>query len=586
MDDPPAPPATTREVAILLAEIGTLLGLNGGDSFRARAFTSAAQALEGVDADLVAFAKSDQLVTLRGVGAGIASVIREYVLTGESRLHAELRAATPIGMHDLLRIPALGPKRIHTLYARLGIDSLDSLESAAAAGEIAALPGFGAKTEKKILEGIPFARRSRQLRRYPDALEVARRLVGWLRELPDVREAEIAGQLRRRMEVVDRIDLVASADDPEAILEKFRSSLGMGDAAAIEDTADGEATLRLTDGLTTRLRCVPPTSYVEALLWETGSPEHVSGLARLASEQRGRLDPDALRIDGLRVRSRSEAAIYKRLGIAFVPPELREGLDELELAATERIPRLIDLADLRGTFHCHSTYSDGKATIAEMATGARERGWSYLGLGDHSRTASYAGGLSIEQVRTQHSEVESLNRSFLADDTPFHIFKGIESDILPDGSLDYPDAVLREFDYVVGSVHSSFGMDRREMTKRLIRATEHESLTILGHLTGRLLLRRSGYEIDVEAVLEAAARAQAVIEINANPHRLDLDWRHVKTAARLGILIAINPDAHSVAALDNVAFGVNMARKSGLEPRQVLNTWPLDEVAEFFAKRK
>ncbi len=585
-DESAAPPPTTREVAILLAEIGTLLDLHGGDSFRARAFSNAARALEGVDTDLSALAAADRLNSLRGIGDGIAGVIREYVLTGESRVHRELKAATPIGMHDLLRIPALGPKRIHTLYTSLGIDSLDALEAAGTAGEIAGLPGFGAKTERKILEGIPFARRSRQLRRYPEAQEVAARLVGWVRELPGVRDAEVAGQVRRRMEVVDRIDIVASASDPSAVLEAFRAAFGGGAGGDVEDDSPGQVTMQLTDGLSVRIRCVPPSAFAAAMLWETGSPEHLEELNQLASKLGARLEPDGLRVADRKVRAGSESSIYKRLGIAYVPPELREGLGEVALAAADRIPDLIDIDTLQGAFHCHTTYSDGKATIAEMAAGALDRGWSYLGLGDHSRSAGYAGGLSIERVRAQHAEVDEINLSFLANHTPFRIFKGIESDILPDGSLDYPDEVLRGFDYVVGSVHSSFGMDRRAMTERLPRAVGHESLTILGHLTGRLLLRRAGYEIDVDAVLEAAARAKVVVEINANPNRLDLDWRHVRTAAGLGVLIAINPDAHSVGALDHVAYGINMARKAGLEPSQVLNTWPMDEVAEYFAERK
>jgi DNA polymerase (family 10) len=262
-------------------------------------------------------------------------------------------------------------------------------------------------------------------------------------------------------------------------------------------------------------------------------------------------------------------------------------LEEIEDAATGRVPNLVELGDLQGTFHCHTTYSDGKASLEDMAAGARSRGWSYLGIADHSRSAGYAGGLQIDQVLRQQEEIDLLNVAFSASsDPPFQLFKGIESDILADGNLDYPAEILRSFDYVVGSVHSGFRMDGGEMTRRVIRAVENPALTILGHPTGRMLLRRSGYSIDIDAVLRAAASAGVIVEINAHPNRLDLDWRNVRTAAKMGILIAVNPDAHSVRALDHVEFGVNMARKAGLEARQILNCWTLDEVKEYFGKRK
>jgi DNA polymerase (family X) len=595
------PTPGTRQVAALLADIGLLLELNGQDSFRARAFTSAARALEGLDVDLGALARDDRLTTLRGIGAGIAPVIREYVLTGRSSVRDELQAATPIGLYDLLRVPGLGPKRIHTLHQRLGIDSLDALERAASAGEVGSLPGFGAKTEKKILSGIAFARSSRQLRRYPDALEVAGRLVEWLRGLPEVERAEIAGQLRRRMETVDRIDLVAATADPAAVLAHF-GTLADGGAESGDGAADTgvvpadattgvaldpeEAELVLSDGISVRLRCASPAGFGLALVWQTGNAAHLEALSERAAHLGCSFDSRGLGRDGGIVEASSEAELYEALGLAFVHPELREGLGEVERAAEGRLPTLVELKDLRGTFHCHTTYSDGKATLLEMAEAARDHGWAYLGIADHSRAAAYARGLSIESVRAQHAEIDRLNQDFSRGESPFRLFKGIESDILPDGSLDYPADVLAEFDYVVGSIHSSFGMPREEMTARVVRAVTDPALTILGHPTGRLLLTRAGYAVDVEAILEAAARHGVVIEINANPHRLDLDWRHVRNAAELGILIAVNPDAHSVAALDHVAFGIGMARKAGLEPRQILNTWTVEEVSEYFAKRK
>jgi len=580
----PASAPTPREVAKLLANIGVLLELNGADAFRARAFTFAGRALEGVDADLLALARADRLTTLRGIGPGIASVVKEYVLTGRSTIYEELRTATPLGLYDLLRVPGLGPKRIHTLYRELGVDGLDALEAAIDSGAVAALPGFGRKTAAKIAQGIPFARSSRQLRRYPEAMELASRLLDWAVQLEGVLAVEIVGAIRRRMEVVDRIELLASAEHPNAVLDAFQC---FQDGSLEDAQGEDEALLTLSDGVFVRFRCVPPASFVAATVWETGSAAHVEALARLASERGASFTRDGLFVRGEPVPLERESDLYERLGLAYVPPELREGLGEVERAAAGPLPPLVERTDLRGTFHCHTTASDGKASLEEMAGAARERGWCYLGIADHSRSASYAGGLSLQEVEQQRRAIERLNRRFAKDERrPFRLFWGIESDILPDGSLDYPDDVLLGFDYVVASVHSSFGMSEEEMTKRMVRAVRHPATTILGHITGRLLLTRAGYSVDVEAVLRAVAEAGVIIEINANPHRLDLDWRDVRRAAELGILIAVNPDAHSVRELDNVAFGVNMARKAGLTPRQVLNTWPLDEVSGYFAKRK
>lgn len=573
---------TTRDVALLLAEIGLLLELNGQDPFRAKAFTTAARFLEGADVDLHRLAKQKRLERLRGVGPAIASIIGEYLSTGSSELQQELRAGTPLTLYDLLRVEGLGARRIHTLREKLGIEDLDSLEEAARTGRIAPLPGFGRKTEER--DGIGFARSNRQLRRYPEALEIAVRLLVWLRERPDVQRAEIAGDLRRRLEVVDQIVLLAATTKPARALAAFRALNG---AHTDRPEGRGEATIRLRDGVSVRLRCVPAGSFEGAFLWETGNETHLRDLEAIAETAGLTLGPSGLSKAGRKLAVRTERGLYERLGMPYIPPELREGLGEVAGAWAGEVPRLVELTDLRGTFHCHTTASDGKASLEDMAEGARARGWEYLGIADHSRNASYAGGLSVTQVLRQHEDIDGLNASLAADGrAPLHLFKGIESDILANGDLDYPAGILARFDYVVGSVHSLFRMDERTMTKRMVRAVRNPALTMLGHPTGRLLLTRSGYPLDISRVLKAAAAAGVVIEINANPHRLDLNWRYVREAAQLGIVIAINPDAHSVAALDHVAFGVNMARKAGLEPRQILNTWTLDEVREYFSTRK
>jgi DNA polymerase (family 10) len=575
---------TGAEVATVLAEIAMLSEVLGENPFRARAFAAAARALEGSGADLDRLAREDALTTLPGVGEGIASTIRELVLDGRSGLYDRLREQMPVGLYEVMRVPGLGPKRAHTLHTALGVDSLDALEAAARAGKVAALPGFGAKTEAKVLEGIAFARSLRGRRRYPAALEVAVRLLEWLRANDHVSAAEIAGDVRRRMEIAESVDLVAASDHPAAVLAGFRSLSGVAES---EIEARDRACIVFSDGLSAHLHVVPPKQFVAAVVVATGSGKHVSALQALAEEKGFTLDATGLRKSRRVVELADEEALYGALGLAYVPPELREDWGEVEAAAAGRIPRLVEMDDLRGTFHCHTTYSDGKATVAEMAEAARERGWQYLGLGDHSKSAGYAGGLSPAAVRKQHREIDAWNcANGGKGEDRFRIFKGIESDILSDGSLDYDDDVLASFDYVVGSVHSAFGLPERKMTDRIIRAVRNPHITILGHATGRLLLSRGSYAVDVRAVIDAAAEHGVAVEINADPVRLDLDWRHVRYAGEKGVLVPIDPDAHSTRALGNVAFGVNVARKGWLTAPQVLNTWTLEEVEEHFGKRK
>lgn len=576
---------TAREAAAALSEIAMLLEVVGGNPFRAKAFSSAARALETSSADLAQLAAAGRLQSLAGVGEGIASVLEELVRTGTSGMLEELRAQTPIGLYDLMRIKGLGAKRIRTLYADLGIDGLDALEKAALAGRIAKLPGMGAKTEQKILEGIAFARSLRGRRRYYQAVEAAAGLLELAEGLPGVAEVRAAGQVRRRLEVVDSIDLVAASDDPAAVLAAFRAIQGV--ESADDDDADHRAEVTFADGLTARLTCVLPDRFGAALVWATGSAEHLAQLAARAEERGLRLDAEGLAKGNRPLPTPDEEEVYRVLGLAWIPPELREGWGEVQAAADGALPKLVEPDDLRGTFHCHTTWSDGRASVAEMADAARERGWAYLGIADHSQAAGYAGGLAPAAVRKQHREIDAWNAEHGGKGkTRFRLFKGVESDILADGRLDYDDGVLASFDYVVGSVHSGFQMGEREMTDRLIRAVSHPRITMLGHATGRLLLKRDGYAVDVRAVIDAAAEHGVCVEINADPHRLDVDWRNARYAAEKGVLVPINPDAHSTGALGNVLYGVNVARKAWLTAPQVLNTWELEPLEEFLAQRK
>jgi DNA polymerase (family X) len=576
---------TAREAAAALGEIAMLLEVVGGNPFRAKAYQAASRTLETSGADLDALAAAGELRTIAGVGEGIAAVLAELVQTGTSRMLEELRAKTPVGLYDVMRIKGVGARRGRTLYADLGIDSLEKLEAAAAAGRLATLPGFGAKTEQKILEGVAFVRSMRGRRRYFQAVEAAAALLELVEGLPGVIHASSAGEIRRRLEVVESIDLVAAARKPATVLAAFRTLQGI--ESIDHDDADGRAEVELLDGLVANLTCVTPAAYATALIHATGSDEHWAQLAARAETLKLRLEPGGLYQGKKRLALPDEDAVYRALGLAWIPPELREGWGEVEAAAKGALPKLVEVDDLRGTFHCHTSYSDGRATVAEMGEAAQERGWRYLGIADHSQSAGYAGGLPVTAVRRQHREIDAWNAEHGGRGKKrFRLFKGVESDILADGSLDYPDDVLQAFDYVVGSVHSNFALPEKEQTARLVRAVSNPHITILGHATGRLLLRRTGYAVDVRAVIDAAAEHGTCVEINADPHRLDVDWKNARYAAEKGVLVPINPDAHSTGALGNVMYGVNVARKAWLTAPQVLNTWDLDELEEFFAERK
>jgi len=482
---------------------------------------------------------------------------------------------------DLLRVPSLGTAKIHKLHEALGIDSIESLEDAARDGRLAKLPRYGPKTAAKILKGIEFLRATGTRKLYPSGVKEAAGLLAMVRAHPAVLQAELAGSLRRHVETVRDVDIVAACRErPSEVAASFANAPGVRSARGV-----GRASVTITyvDGTCLDLFCVDATDFAVALWRATGSVEHVEQVAALLGERGFALEDDHLvdERDAL-VPVTDEATLYSHAGLAFIPPELREGRGEIAIAARGTIPALVEASDIRGVLHCHSTWSDGKATIAEMADAARERGWSYIGITDHSQSAFYAGGLSRERVLAQHDEIDALN----ATRTDVRILKGVECDILADGSLDYDDALLDRFDYVIGSVHSRFSMDRATMTTRVLRALDDPRLTILGHPTGRLLLSREPYPIDLGAVIDKAGEVGVAIELNADPHRLDLDWRHIPHARERGVPIEIGPDAHSPRGLDHMNTGVGIARKGGLTAGEVLNTRSADDVLAFARARR
>jgi DNA polymerase (family 10) len=570
-----------RTAAHVLNQIAAHLDLRGEQRFKSKAYEQAARALLSLDTDdLGALDRAGTLVATKGLGPATLSVVRDLIASGESRYLEQLRASTPSGLLELLNVPGLGTAKIHKLHAELGIDGLDSLEAAARDGRLAKLKGFGPKTSERILRGIGFARSTGSRQLYPRAAVEARTLLTMVRAHPEVRRAEVAGSVRRHLETCGDVDIVAGTiGDPIPVAASFAHAPGVREVA---HAGTASPSITYVDGTRLDLTVVRLADFPLALWRATGSVEHVTEVSARLGERGFTVRGDTL-VDEREnvVPLEDEADLYAHAGLSWVPPEMREGRGEVEMAARGAVPELLELGDLRGVLHCHSTWSDGKATIAEMADAARARGWSYIGITDHSQAAFYAGGLAPAQVVAQHDEIDALNATY----TDFRILKGVEADILADGSLDYDAALLGRFDFVVGSVHSRFNMDRTAMTDRVLRALDDPHLTILGHPTGRLLLSRDAYAIDMDVVLAKAGANRVAVELNADPHRLDLDWRLIPQARAAGALIEIGPDAHSTVGLDNVAIGVGMARKAGTTRRDVLNALPVDDVLAFARAR-
>ena len=575
----------SRTAAHVLSQIAAYLELRGENRFKARAYETAAKGILTLGADdLAPLLDSGEIGQVRGLGPATLAVIRDLVETGSSRYLEQLREGTPEGLLDMLAIPGLSPEKIHKIYEELEISDVEQLEEAARDGRLAAIRGFGPKTAEKILKGIAFSRETGVLQLYHRGRVDAEHLLTLVREHPDVDDAVIAGAVRRHREVVSGVSIVGRCR-PDADANQVAASFTRigGVKSATHDGASAD--IHFVDGVHLGLRCASARCFGVALWRATGSDEHVALVQARLAERGFQLLGDELRD----ARSQpldvpDEHSLYRAAGLDYIEPELREAQGEIDAAARHALPRLLVPNDIRGVLHCHTHYSDGKSSIADMARGARERGWSYLGISDHSAAAFYASGLPREKVLAQFEEIDKLNAQMA--DGGFRVLKGIEADILADGRLDYDAQLLEQFDFVIGSIHARFGMDGAAMTKRVLRALDEPFLTILAHPTGRLLLSREPYAIDVDAVIEKAAAVGVAVELNADPHRLDLDWRHLIEAKRRHATVALGPDAHSVNALDNVSVGVGMARKGWLEAADLLNTRDADSVVAFARARR
>jgi DNA polymerase (family 10) len=574
------------QIVAVLEEIGTLLELTGENPFKVRAYHNGARALGALEDDLGARIAAGTLGDVPGLGEALVEKITTLLQTGKLPYYDKLKASVQPGLVEMLDVPGLGPKKIMALHEKLGVDSLAKLAAACAAGKVAALPGFGAKTQENIIAGIQNKEAYSRRHLWWDAWLAAEPILAGLAKVKGVERVSHAGSLRRGLETIGDLDFLVAAESPAAAMGWFTNQPGVAEVTASGET---KASVRLKDGMQADLRVVPLKQFYFALHHFTGSKDHnvkmrSRALARgLSLSEWGLTKKDDPTAGGPGAKSvitaHSEDDIFQKLGLLPIPPEVREGLDEIERAEHGPLPRLIEEGDLRGAFHNHTAASDGHATLEEMAAAADALGWEYLGIADHSKSSFQAHGLSEERLLDQVEKIRALNA---AKKFRVHIFAGSECDILKDGELDYDDGVLAKLDYVVASVHNRYGQgdDEAAMTKRLVRALEHPRVTMLGHLTGRLLLRREGYAVNVGKIIDAAAANGKMIELNAQPQRLDMDWRHWRRAAEQGVPCVINPDAHDTADLNYVRMGILIARKGWLTKEQVFNTRPLADVCK------
>jgi len=573
-------------IASVLREVAVFTDLAGGNAFKARAFEAVARTVEKHPESVAALCSEGRLREIRGIGPSIETAIREIVTEGESSLLHRLRSSFPQGVTDLLVLPGVGPKKVKVIYERLGIASLAELEYACREDRLAGLEGFGVKSQANILRAIEFRKTTQSSRLYSEALEIGGELVRLAGESGLFHSVDLAGSLRRGKATFKDIDILlvpAPAADPAAMRDLLISFADVeADGPSVIGAGDTKVSIR-RQGLQVDFRIVPQESYAAALQHFTGSKEHNTHLRSRAKGMGLKMSEwGVFGADEKPLAVKDEAEVYARVGLPWIPPELREADGEIEAAETGTLPRLVEEKDFRGMIHVHSTAPDGKRSVEELAQECIRRGYSWLCISDHSRSAVYAGGLSIEALLTQVQVIRGLNRAI----APFRVFAGVESEILPDGSLDYPDEVLAELDFVIGSAHSQLTLDRERSTARLAAAARNPRLTILGHISGRLLLGRDGYQWDEPAVLAALASGGAALEHNCNPHRLDPDWDVLRRAARLRIPIAINPDAHDIAGFDDMRFGVVMARKAWLTKASVLNCMSTEEIDAWFASRR
>jgi len=571
-------PLSRDDLADVLDEIALLLELKGENSFKIRAYRNGAETVRQFDGDedIVTLATNDQLKGIKGIGEALQQKLHELASTGTLKFHQNLRAEFPEGIFELFTIQGLGPKKVKALYDKLGIDSIAKLKEAASDGRIVALPGFGKKSVEKLIEAVSLKEKFADFFRLGDVAPIAENILEILRNHPDTLRASLAGSYRRGKEILHDLDFLVATAKPAELTQFFTTLPEVDSVIACGET---KAAIRLENGLQCDLRAVSNTQFPFALQYFSGSKEHNVALRSRALSHGWSLNEYELSAKSANSPTppaiQEESDIYRALKLQPIPAELRENRGEIEAANEGKLPKLIELENLRGTFHNHTTESDGKSTLEEMAEAARELGLQYLGIADHSKGQFQANGLYPDRLIRQIEKIRQLNAQ--ATDG-FYIFAGSEVDILKDGTMDFDDDVLSQLDYCVASIHNSTQLNENEMTSRIISAMENPHVTMIGHLTGRLLLQRKSYALNVEKVIDCAAETGTIIELNCNPRRLDMDWRHWHRARDKGVMTSINPDAHHTSHLQFLALGIRLARKGWLRREDVLNTRTVQEI--------
>ena len=571
---------TNADIAALFTRLADLLEIDDANPFRIRAYRNAARTIEGISVSLAESPGSvSDWTRLPGIGKEIAAKIDEIVSTGKLKKLQETQKRFPPDIHQLLKLPGLGPKKVRTLYKELGVGDLEGLKQAAGSQKIRQLPGFGKKSEERILEEIEQRGQGKERTAWIVAEQIAEPLLDYLSRIGRIDAIAAAGSFRRKKETVGDLDILASCRQPEAIMDHFTAYDGVERVLAV---GKKRSSVLLRSGFQVDLRVVPSDSFGAALHYFTGSQAHNIAIRKMAQQNGYKVNEYGVFKDDQKVAGQSEAEIFDLLGLQYIEPELREDSGEIAAARENRLPRLIEPDDIQGDLHAHTDHTDGRNSLAEMVAAARQKGYRYLAITNHSQHLRIARGMDPPAVRRLIEEIERLNDGL----KDFRVFKAMEVDILRDGSLDLPDEILKELDFVIGSVHSDFRLSRQDQTERIIRAMDNIHLTILGHPSGRLINQRPPYAVDLEQIIEAAAQRGCYMELNAHPDRLDLDDVHCRTAKTLGVRIAISTDAHSTANLDYMRLGIGQARRGWLEAEDVLNTRSTEELLHLLQQRR
>jgi DNA polymerase (family 10) len=573
-------PVHNEDIAAVFDEIADLLEIEGDNPFRIRAYRNAARTLRELGRDIGSLIEGGEDITeLPGIGKDLAAKIHEFMETGRSQALQKLRKQLPADLPELLKLPGLGPKRVHALFHELDIHTAEQLERAARDGLIQTLPGFGAKTEARILEALHAHADTQKRFKLAVAGRYAESLVAYLKTAPGVKQVQVAGSYRRARETIGDLDILVTARKGRAVIEHF---VAYDEVDSVLSSGTTRATVVLRSGLQVDLRVVSEASYGAALQYFTGSRAHNIALRQIARKHGLKINEYGVFRGDERVAGKSEEEVFAAIGLPYIPPELRENRGELEAAHAGLLPKLVELGDLRGDLHAHTRASDGHESLAVMAAAAKERGLHYLAITDHSKRLTVAHGLDSKRLLKQLESIDEFNAS----DHGITLLKGMEVDILDDGSLDFPDTILARLDVVIGAVHSRFNLSRANQTRRILRAMDNPNFTLLAHPSGRLIDRRAPYDVDMSRIIRHARERGCFLELNAHPERLDLLDTHCQQAREEGVLVSINSDAHSVADFDNLRFGVGQARRGWLEKQDVLNTRALGALRKLLASTR